>query len=242
MICLKKRSRCPQKGQALVELLILLPVLLMLLLAASDFGKLFVISGKTEVASRYGAARWYRSAPFDQIDTLYEEPGDAAEAADQMESMYFEGSLNDEEDDDDVGFYEMGEGDFVYEPPDLGVPFWDAALDMFDGDNNIFPIKANRVTFTYNLPFFPYGREDPMEDTVTTGGLWGDGIDPDPLGPYPLVTAKGDFVYVAEVFDQGGGDQFMDILKSYGLINDVALHALNLSIALIVLYIFLNLG
>jgi hypothetical protein len=59
----EKRSR-RNEGQALVEMIVVMPVLLLLLLAAADMGKLFVISGKSEISARYIALSHFREAPF----------------------------------------------------------------------------------------------------------------------------------------------------------------------------------
>ena len=91
------RVHSHEKGQALVELLVVLPVLLLLLLAAADMGKLFVISGKSEIAARYSALRHFRGAPFGDIHPVHTR-------AVEIERIFFDGALAD---DPDVTYQEL---------------------------------------------------------------------------------------------------------------------------------------
>ena len=230
-----------RRGQALVELLILLPAILLLLLAASDIGKLFVINGKSEIAARYGAFRWYRPGSFEPVGDMLLEPTSDEEAVWQLRKIFFEGSLDDTDtDDEDVGYYplESGEGgDFTYTPPSFPIEFWNAMLDLLiEEGNDILPISANRATFTYNIPLFPYGREHPLRDEVDTAPLWGELEDP--LGTWPMFTAKGDLVYLNEAFYGEGGQAFMDMLIAYGIILDIPEETVELGIAILVFLMF----
>ena len=228
------------RGQALTEMLILLPVILLLLVAASDIGKLFVISGKSEIAARYTALRWFRHEPFEPIGALYPEPTDPLAIADQAGEIFFAGTLDDDDHSDDVMYYQMQGGliggDFRYEPPTFEVGFWDAMIFLLSLGTEILPVHANRVSFTYDLPYFPYGREHPLEPTMRTGApFWG--ADSDPLGPYPLFTAKGDFVYIAEAFYGDGGEAFMDVLESYGLVRRIPVTVIDVGLSVLIFLI-----
>lgn len=163
------RSSSRDAGQAMVELLVVMPVLLLLLLAAADMGKLFVISGKSEIAARYIALQHFRRAPF----------GDhylALTAGQEIERIFFDDALDDsglpaglasEADDPDVTYTEIGDDEMVYAPVDLANPILVFIWDQLDVVEPLVPIRGARATFTYDLPFFPYGREHPMEATRT---------------------------------------------------------------------------
>jgi hypothetical protein len=93
-------------------------------------------------------------------------------------------------------------------------------LDLFDMDNSIFPIRANRVTFTYDLPFFPYGREHPMEPTR-------DLQDDPPEGSLAAnYQAEGNFVMLSACFSGAHGQQVRNFLQGSGLIIGVGITSL----------------
>lgn len=244
MIPLHRTEASSRRGQALVEMLILLPVILLLLLAVSDLGKLFVISGKSEIAARYSAFRWYRPGSFEPVGGLYEEPVSDAAAAGQIGAIFFEGSLEDSESsDEDVGYYPLSGGsggDFEYTIPEFSHEYWNAMLSLFNQGGEILPVAANRATFTYDLPFFPYGKTHPMRETENTGPFWGDLEDP--LGSWPLFTVKGDLVFINEAFYGDGGEAFLDMLISYGIIQDTPELVLEFGIGLLVLLFLLGGG
>jgi len=235
------------RGQALTEMLILLPVILLLLVAAADMGKLFVISGKSEIASRYIALRWFRHEPFQPLGSLYPEPADPLAIAGQVQELFFAGTIDDDDRADDVMYREMrrggliGGGDFRYDPPVFEVGFWDAMIYLLSMGTEVLPVRANRVSFTYDLPYFPYGREHPLQATQKTGPpFWG--ADDDPLGPYPLFTAKGDFVVIAESFYGGGGQAFLDVLQQYGLVRGIPQTVVDFALATLLFVILFLAG
>jgi hypothetical protein len=120
------------------------------------------------------------------------------------------------------------------------VAFWDIMIALLNMGGDVLPINADRVSFTYDLPYFPYGREHPLKTTHKTGPpFWG--ADQDPLGPYPLFTAKGDFVTIAEAFDQDGGQEFIDIMVQNGLIQTVPLQMVGTAFIALLIFI-LSLG
>lgn len=191
------RVRPGENGQALVELIVVLPVLLLLLLAAADMGKLFVISGKSEIAARYTVLRHFRDAPFGDLYPAHSE-------GEEIERIFFDDALDDkgEDDDPDVTYVEYGDADLLYVPPDLNDPLLIALWDNFD------IIRGVRSGFTYDLPNFPYGREEPFEQTaVLQAGSTGDGV----AASYD---ANGDFVCLIEAFSGDDGEavrRFMEL-------------------------------
>lgn len=127
-------------GQALLELLLLLPVFLLLILAASDLGRLFAISGKCEIAARYSALKVARG----QMDPT--------EVARTVEDRFFRGTLDDrfEEPDDpqDVEESELAEA---------------YSTDYFDSFPRlsflpIESIEGRQIRFVYDLSPFPYRK------------------------------------------------------------------------------------
>jgi hypothetical protein len=220
-----ENSRC---GQALIEFLVLLPVILLLFLATAEIPKLFAISGKTEIASRYLALRNFRGGPFELADRDFQDALDPAVAADEVANLFFKGTLDDPDKTDvDTGYHEFepGEGGiFNYTPPPLDSPFWTVITTYFDPSGNLFPIRAHRTTFTYDLPFFPYKEIDAPRS-------WAQ--DTDPLGPYDLYTAKGDFVMVNDSFS-GDTDNFLGLLGATGIIFNVPGYLLSISISLLI--------
>lgn len=224
----RNRSR-RGRGQALLEFLILLPVLLLLFLATAEIAKLFAISGKTRVASRYLALRHFRNAPFELAGRDFAGP--VPGAVDQVRRIFFEGVLGDpDEEDEDIGYEEFQAGRagiFHYQPPLMNIAFWDiaAALQL---DDHLFGIRGHRVTFTYDLPFFPYKN-------LGATRQWGQ--DSDPLGPYDLYTAKGDFVLLTDSFS-GDTDNFLRLLEIDGLIRTIPAGLVTAGIAILVFFLF----
>lgn len=138
---MKARKPLDRKaGQALLEFLILLPVFLLLILAASDVGKLFAISGKCEIAARYSALQAARG----QMDP--------AEVARVVEERFFRGTLNDR-------FDEPGDPQDVEEAP-LAAPY---SFSYFDSFPTLSPLplgtlEGREVRFVYDLLPFPYRK------------------------------------------------------------------------------------
>ncbi len=203
-------KRLGTEGQALVELLVVLPVLLLLLLAASDIGKLFVISGKSEIAARYVALSHFREAPFGDA-----YPGQTAPQ--EIERLFFDDALDDsgsgEDDEADVTYTELGGDDFDYEP---GVA-WDSFLrglwyDLLGG-LDLAPIRGVRSSFAYDLPDFPYGREHPMEQTQALPEA------PSPGGLAGVYEPSGNFVMLADSFSGDNGERIRLLL---GVTNYIA--------------------
>lgn len=199
LIRVRSRSGC-RKGQALVEMLILLPVLLLLVLAASDIGKLFAILGKCEIAARYTALRVTRGSPFSTLDP--------AVAASEAERIFFLGTLDDE--------VEEGERpqDVAYRTPDSGYvlsgiddPFWNALWPDL-GRLGVRPLEARRVRFTYDLISFPYRkwRLLPQPDDGGGSDAW--------VSPIAFsYVARGNFVAQLDAFSGMSGRRIcMDLL------------------------------
>ncbi len=232
----KTKTIAAARGQALIEFLILLPVLLVLFLATAEIAKLFAISGKTEVAARYAALRYFRNAPFEPSGHDFQAPLDPTAAAEEVGDLFFEGSLNDSDATDvDTGYYEFEAGDagvFNYEPPELDALFWDIIVAYFDPQDKIFPIRGHRVTFEYDLPSFPYKE-------LTDDSGWGE--DADPLGPYTNFTAKGDFVTLTDTFS-GDTDEFLALLAATGLILDIDGGIVSAGIGFLIFFMLLGGG
>lgn len=177
-------------------MLVVLPVLLLILLAAADMGKFFVISGKSEIAARYVALSHFRQDPFGDAYPTFT-------AAGEIEGLFFNDSLDDgglpegqgsEDDDPDVTYEELGNEDMLYAPGQLGDPFLDALWDYVNSTTELAPIRGARSTFAYDLPFFPYGKEHPMEEARDLPGT---------SAPGRLAAsydATGHFVYLADAF------------------------------------------
>ena len=162
----EKRSR-RNEGQAMVEMIVVMPVLLLLLLAAADMGKLFVISGKSEISARYIALRHFREAPFGDA-----YPGQTTGR--EIERLFFDDALDDSGLPEGLDLragrpgrdlQELGDDDLLYAPLDLGDPLLIWLWDYVNLTDDLVPIRGARSTFAYDLPFFPYGREHPMEET-----------------------------------------------------------------------------
>jgi len=97
-----------RRGQTMLEFLVLLPVLFLLLLATAEISRLFVISGKTEVAARYTALHLFRpeSTPQghpganrynyyleDVFDPDHPETTSAMDVQQRVNEVFFEGVL-----------------------------------------------------------------------------------------------------------------------------------------------------
>ncbi len=202
-----RRNRPHNEGQALVEMLVVMPVLLLLLLGAAEMGKLFVVSGKTEIAARYVALSHFREAPF----------GDAypAHTAQQeIRDLFFKDALDDSgptDDGTDVIYQELVDDDLDYAPlfdDEILRTLWDEYLDL---TSPLIPIRGARCTFTYDVPFFPFGRENPMEETrpleeTPSGGLLAGSYD-----------ASGNFVMIADSFSGERGEVVRLMLEAAGL-------------------------
>jgi len=136
----RKKGLAPVSGQALLELLILLPVFLLLILAASDLGKLFAISGKCEIAARYSALKIARG----QMDP--------AEAARVVEATFFRGTLDDR-------FEEPGDPQDVEESA-LSVPYTISYFDSFPHLSWLPPraVQGRLIRFAYDFAPFPYRK------------------------------------------------------------------------------------
>jgi len=194
----EKRSR-RNEGQALVEMIVVMPVLLLLLLAAANIGKLFVISGKSEISARYVALSHFREAPFGDAYPAYT-------ARQEIERLFFDDALDDsglpegmssEADDPDVTYEELGNLDYV--PDDHGDPLLIWLWAWVNATNQLFPVRGARSTFTYDLPFFPEGE------------LSGSGLD-------ASYDAVGNFVMLAESFSGAEGEQLRLALEAAHLI------------------------
>ena len=210
-----------KRGQALVELLVVLPVLLLLLLAAADMGKLFVISGKSEIAARYIALRHFREAPFGDIYP-------AQTAGQEIERIFFDDALDDgglpegeaaEADDPDVTYEELGDEELVYAPLDLVSPLLVAIWDAMNVTDTLVPIRGVRSTFTYDLPFFPYGREHPMEQTSPLEA------EPAPGRLAASYDASGNFVLLTDSFSGQQAQEFRVLLVAGGFLVAIDLGA-----------------
>jgi len=233
----KKRTATPGRGvrgQALTEFLILLPVLMLLFLATAEIAKLFAISGKTEVAARYVAFRNFRDGLYEPAGRSFHDPLDATITAEDVDETFFEGALGDTDQlDADTSYYEFLPGEagiFLYDPPELDSMFWTIITTYFDPEHDLFPIRGHRVTYTYDLPFFPYKEMDDVRE-------WGDDQGADPLGPYDLYTVKGDFVVLTDTFS-GDTDEFLELVETTGLIMIIPGGVVSASIAILIFLLF----
>ena len=210
-----RRKRSPRnEGQALVEMIVVLPVLLLLLLAAADMGKLFVISGKSEISARYIALSHFREAPF----------GDAymdQTAGVEIERLFFDDALDDhsEADGPDVTYKELGDPDLLYAPLDLGDPLLVFLWDYVNVTEELVPIRGASSVFAYNLPSFPYGREHPMEATRALQDT------PSESRLAATYDASGHFVMLADSFSGDHGENIKYAMEAIGLIAGVQITA-----------------
>jgi len=197
-----------------VELIVVLPVLLLLLLAAADMGKLFVITGKSEIAARYGALRHFRGPPFGDLYPAHTE-------AEEIERIFFDDALDDdglpggatsEPDDPDVTCVALGDADLGYAPIDHGHPILTVIWDFFNVMERFFPIRGVRATFVYDLPLFPYGREHPFEQTLP---LQAEPTDSRFAASYDAV---GNFILLTDSFAGDSGQQVKNLLEGTGFL------------------------
>jgi hypothetical protein len=215
-----------ENGQALVELIVVLPVLLLLLLAAADMGKLFVISGKSEIAARYIVLRHFRAAPFGDLYPAHS-------AGEQIERIFFDDALDDdapmdEEDaDPDITYTEFGEDELIYTPLDMEDTLLTLIWDHFE------VVRGVRSRFAYDLPFFPYGREHPFEETVALQEGATEGLA-------SAYDANGDFVCLIEAFSGQDGQQVRVFMEAGEL--TVGFGTTALSAFLAALNFFFNFG
>ena len=216
-----KRSR-GNEGQALLEMIVVMPVLLLLLLAAADMGKLFVISGKSEISARYIALSHFREAPFGDA-----YPGQTE--GQEIERLFFDDALDDsglpagmgsEADDPDVTYQELGDADLLYAPGHEGDAFLMSLWDYMNGVPDLMPISGARSAFTYDLPFFPYGREHPMEETRDLQGA------PSESRLAASYDATGNFVMLTACFSGQYGQDIRIFLQNSGLIMGVGITSL----------------
>ena len=201
--CLKWRSH---QGQALVEMLVLLPVLLLLLLAVSDMGKLAAVSGKCEIAARYITLRISRDEPFQRIGLS----GAAAEA----ERIFFQDTLDDEQEEgsepQDVRVTALP---VSYSMEGISDPFWQ---DVFPRLwlMGLRPIRGKQVSFAYDLIYFPYRkwRLLPEPEGGSGAGEW--------VSPIAAAySARGNFVVQSDAFSGTSGQVFLvALLGSEGVI------------------------
>lgn len=211
MSTVKRSSR--NAGQALVELLVVTPVLLLLLLGAADMGKLFVISGKSEIAARYIALQHFRRAPFGDMYM-------GLTASQEVERIFFDDALDDsglpegatsESDDPDVTYTDIEDNEMLYAPVDQANPvlvfIWDQ-LDIFEP---LVPIRGARATFTYDLPFFPYGRENPFEPSTLED-------EPSPGRLAARYEAVGNFVMLTDSFSGEHAEEWRLAMEAAGFI------------------------
>jgi hypothetical protein len=196
-------------------MLVVMPVLLLLLLAAADMGKLFVISGKSEIGARYVALSHFRGFPFGDA-----YPGQ--QAGQEIEGLYFDDALDDnvgaDSDDPDVTYKELGNEDLPepYAPGEFDEDMIDTLWEIVNTELGVLPVRGARSTFTYNLPAFPYGRDHPMEDSKA---LPGDAPEGMLAASYD---ATGNFVMLADAFAGSGiessGEQVRLALLAYDML------------------------
>ena len=204
--CLKWRSH---QGQALVEMLVLLPVLLLLLLAVSDMGKLAAISGKCEIAARYTALAMARGEPFASRGGAGEL--DPSSVASEVERTFFQGSLDDE----------VEEGsepqDVRYLSPDVFYPISDISSDLWRGlwPNlwvvGLRPIRHEKILFDYNLTYFPYRKWRSLPQPEGAGGPaeWMSPIASE-------YDAEGNFVAQLDAFTGESGERVRPLMLGIG--------------------------
>lgn len=204
--CLKWRSH---QGQALVEMLVLLPVLLLLLLAASDMGKLAAISGKCEIAARYTALAMARGEPFASRGGAGEL--DPSSVASEVERTFFQGSLDDE----------VEEGsepqDVRYLSPDVFYPISHISSPLLTGlwPNlwvvGLRPIRHEQILFDYNLTYFPYRKWQSLPEPEGAGGPaeWMSPIASE-------YEAQGDFVAQLDAFTGESGERVRSLILGLG--------------------------
>ena len=121
--------------------------------------------------------------------------------------------------------------DLAYTPLDMGDPFLIWLWDFFNITENLVPIRGVRSTFTYDLPFFPYGREHPMQETL-------------PLQDAPAegrlaarYDASGHFVVLTDSFSGDEGEELRLLMEAAHLIVGMRLTAPAIPALLAVLWL-----
>ena len=188
------------KGQALIETLILLPVIFLLLLGAADFNMLAVISAKVEIASRYNALQNAFGDRF-HYDRPFPDSHSALLLAEEAEWLFFDDTLDDgpdavETDDPDVTHHHFTHEELPYDVPETVSLAWQMvfqALSSYD----INYIHGNQVFFDYDLLGFPFHRYPWLPDDTVSPGFTSE-LAPD----YAL---HGDFVVLADPFSGNTG-------------------------------------
>ncbi len=230
----RKTSLGNNKGQALIEMLILLPILFLLLLGAADFNLLAVINAKTEIASRYNALHIAYGDRF-----LYQKPLPPPDATIQLatvtEELFFSDSLDDGPDatgafDRDVTHNNITYDELAYEPPVTNDIAWDTIFTVLN-DNDIYLVHGNHVNFDYDLLGFPFHRYPVLPDETVSPG-WVSAIAPS----YAL---HGDFVVIGDPFSGTTGELARNIwLAGAGAVTMPTTAALAAVFAAIILPIF----
>ena len=98
----------------------------------------------------------------------------------------------------------------LYTPLDLDNPVLIWLWDYVNLTDDLVPIRGARSTFTYDLPFFPYGREHPMEETR-------DLLDtPAPSRLAASYDAAGNFVMIGDSFSGQHGQDLRIAMEAIG--------------------------
>ena len=92
--------------------------------------------------------------------------------------------------------------------------------DFMNGVPDLMPISGARSAFTYDLPFFPYGREHPMEETRDLQGA------PSESRLAASYDATGNFVMLTACFSGQYGQDIRIFLQNSGLIMGVGITSL----------------
>jgi hypothetical protein len=119
----------------------------------------------------------------------------------------------------------------LYAPLDLDNPLLIWLWDYVNLTDALVPIRGARSTFTYDLPFFPYGREHPTEETRELQ---------DTLSPGRLAAsydATGNFVMLADSFSGQHGQDLRLTMEAIGFITGVELSIPNMVALVGVLWI-----
>ena len=109
-------------------------------------------------------------------------------------------------------YEELEDDDLIYAPLDLGDPILILLWDFVNVTDDLLPIRGARSTFTYDLPFFPYGREHPMEATRDLQGT------PSPGRLAGSYDATGNFVMLGGSFSGEHGEEIRLMMEAAGLI------------------------
>ena len=204
-------------GQAMIEILILLPVLLLLLLGAANLNLLSVINGKAEIAARYSGLKHALGERF-ELNPYYPPANLATEVASRMEWIFYDDTLDDgksafrgegigiEGDDPDVSYVNP---DLAYTPLPLNVVSWDTMFATLSLSLEL--IHGSQAVYAYDFPPFPFYKWILLPDAKNP-----DGDSRSPIEP--IISVHGDFVVLADplmgdLFTGGGsGFQAQSIL------------------------------